>query len=127
MYGVFEMQETLENKIEISDDEKKILGLNETQIFDFVKKITIEIEATIYMEHNKNSKFRILPEYVNRFRVILANLKDDSNYELRSKILMGQITPQILSKIDEKVYKVFLRRLNFPLGIDEFRKKKRKA
>lgn len=106
MYGFFEMQENFESQTdmsELSEEEKKILSLSETQIFDFVKKITIEIEATIYLEHNKNNRFKILPEYVNRFRVILANLKDDSNYELRSKILMGQITPQILSKIDEKV------------------------
>ncbi len=104
MYGFFEMQENFETKSnEISEEEKKILGFSESQIFDYVKKITIEIEATIFMEHNKNNRFKIMTEYVNRFRVILANLKDDSNFELRSKILTGQMTPPILSKIDEKV------------------------
>ena len=103
MYGFFEMQETCEGKSEITEEEKKIINFNETQTFDYIKKISIEIEATIFMEHNKNNKFKILPEYVNRFRVILANLKDDTNYELRSKIIIGQMSPQLLSKIDEKV------------------------
>lgn len=105
MYGFYEMQQNNENKFDMSEEEKRILGFNETQIFDFVKKIAIEIEATIYMEHNKNNRFKIMKEYLNRFRVILANLKDDSNYELRSKIIIGQMTPQILSKIEEKVRK----------------------
>jgi len=104
MYGFLEMQENQEKGvIEIPEEEKKILLFTETQTYDYVKKISIEIEATIYMEHNKNNKFKIMPDYVNRFRVILGNLKDDSNYELRSKILTGQLTPQQISKLDEKV------------------------
>ena len=98
------MQENFETKSEeFTEEAKKILGFTESQIFDYVKKITIEIEATIFMEHNKNNRFKIMTEYVTRFRVILANLKDDSNFELRLKILTGQMTPPILSKIDEKV------------------------
>lgn len=106
MYGFFEMQE-LQEKGEISEEEKKILTYSEQQIFDYVKKIAIEIEATIYVEHNKNNKFKIMPEYVNRFRAILGNLKDDSNYELRSNILIGVMTPQLMSKIEEKVLILF--------------------
>jgi hypothetical protein len=38
-----------------------------------------------------------------RFRVLLANLKDEKNSELREKIVLGKITPRELGLIDETV------------------------
>jgi len=38
-----------------------------------------------------------------RFRVLLANLKDEKNSELREKIVLGILTPKDLAIIDETV------------------------
>ena len=38
-----------------------------------------------------------------RFRELLANLKDDKNWELRFSILIGKITPDELSKMSGRV------------------------
>ena len=43
-----------------------------------------------------------------RFRVLLLNLKDEKNSELREKIILGQISAKELSTIDESVININL-------------------
>lgn len=100
-----EIQEDFEKNPDlIPKEEKQWLSMNDNQLMDSIKKMTIEIETIIFCKHNKNTSYKILPEYINRIRAILANLKDENNSELRRKILTGQMTAHILSEIDEKVY-----------------------
>ena len=59
-----------------------------------------------------------------RFRVILLNLKDEKNDELRQKIILGDITPKDLSIIDETVLFLYSRNWQVHKLEKKFMKKK---
>lgn len=104
MYGIFELQEEFEKYPDnLSLQEKKFIFANEIQ--DIVKRLVIEIETVIFCKLNLNNQFKLMPEYVNKIRVIVANLKDENNLELRRKILTGILTAELLVEVDEKVKK----------------------
>ena len=103
MYGIKELEEKWDDNTFVIDNEKEeiLRKLNESQHYDHAKLLALQFEACMNQEYNRNDKTRIDPQYKEKFRVIIANLKDESNHELRYKFLTGLITPSQLTKITE--------------------------
>jgi len=66
---------------------------------DFVKTITLAIEANLY--HKYNRSVGKTSEYTSRSRFIVLNLKHERNFDLRFKILTEEITPSELADMNE--------------------------
>jgi hypothetical protein len=66
---------------------------------DFVKTITLAIEANLYHKFNRN--VGKTSEYTNRSRFIVLNMKHERNFDLRLKILVEDITPSELADMNE--------------------------
>lgn len=66
---------------------------------DFVKTITLAIEANLYHKFNRN--VGKTSEYTQRSRFIVLNLKHERNFDLRLKILLEDISPSELAGMGE--------------------------
>ena len=97
------MQKREEGQILVSELERKLSFLSDREQYELSRKLAIETEACIYINNNRNIKTKMDIDYKSKFRVILANLRDEKNTELRFKVLTNQITPQALSQFNERV------------------------
>lgn len=66
---------------------------------DYVKTITLAIEANLYHKYNRN--INKTSEYTSKSRFIVLNLKHERNFDLRFKILLEIITPSQLADMTE--------------------------
>lgn len=80
----FEMEPTL-----FTEDEtisiNKLLAMDTKAEIDYVKTITLAIEANLYHKYNRN--INKTSEYTSKSRFIVLNLKHERNFDLRLKII----------------------------------------
>jgi hypothetical protein len=75
----------------ISETEQKIRKFDGPEQYNFIRRLTISLE--IQIRDNYPSMDSNIPNgYPSRFVTINRHLRDDSNPELRRKIISGKIT-----------------------------------
>lgn len=105
IYGFEEFRirhEKKPNYFDVFDQEaiKKLLAMDVKSEIDFVKTITLAIEANLYHKYNRN--VGKTSEYTSKSRTIVLNLKHERNFELRLKILLEDISPSEQAGMSEE-------------------------
>ena len=96
MYGVEELKEHIKNRVrkgfftESLQPENKLSQLNEKESIEFVKKKALDLEATVFHHFHKGKPQReVDSKYSSKIRILLMNMKNEINFELRHKIITG--------------------------------------
>lgn len=86
----FKVSKKQQNELKSRGNAKDLLPMNEKAEIDYVKGLTLEIEANLYHRFAKNLKKD--SQYSQKSRSISMNLKNKKNTELRLKVLTMEIT-----------------------------------
>jgi hypothetical protein len=85
----------------LSDREKEIVTMGDTQQIQLARGIAIETEINLIKFFNKDLRGKIERNYRDRANTILINLRDEVNLELRRKIINSSLSPSKLATVDE--------------------------
>lgn len=83
---------------ELSENERDLLAQDP---YIVIKKLATLIDSAMIKILNKGDKSDIGREYKKHWETLLGNLKDESNLELKRKILSGSMEPATVATANE--------------------------
>ncbi|CAK62274.1 unnamed protein product (macronuclear) [Paramecium tetraurelia] len=102
-YGVEELKDMWhKQQNSISQQEKEIITLSDTLLFQFIRNLALDIEVFVHIKLNVQHKGRLESHYVDRCKLIYLHMKDDKNFELRRKVISKEFKAQDLCTRDER-------------------------
>lgn len=96
----FKVNKKKEENLKERGNAKNLLPMNEKAEIDYVKGLTLEIEANLYHRFNRNLKKD--SQYSSRSRSISMNLKNKKNTSLRLKVLLKEVTASDLCGMSDE-------------------------
>lgn len=96
----FKVNKLGENDLKTRGNAKDLLPMNEKSEIEYVKGMTLEIEANLFHRFNKNMKKN--SEYSSKSRSISMNLKNKKNTSLRLRVLLKEVSASDLCGMSDE-------------------------
>ena len=95
------MEEIRNLKDSEKSEREKVLLDNDNGMFEYVRKLAIELETTLFNMKNQGSYWELSEGYKDRCKIIYSNIRDDTNLELRRKVINRNFNSKDLVSIPE--------------------------
>lgn len=70
-------------------------------VFKYCRNLIIEIDVELFVHFHQRTKQPLSKDYKSQYKLLLNNLKDPENYELRKKVLTHEVNADIIKVANE--------------------------